>query len=310
LRNKLVINASFYEKSNLQGFLVIFFHIGLLFLFLIFFHWIDSLFFKILIISCTGIVMSFLGWSGLSHELLHGNLFKNRSYNEFFLIIFSIISWNNWEYHRISHRIHHAQTLKNGVDFEFSLQQKFPSRFIIVINWIFFDFIHLKRVLRNNILNSINVIPGPLEKYFFLNMNARKKVVNSSRLILFFHSLIFISSFYFEEPIILILSFGSMFFTYFSRLFTIIQHLECICDNEDPRNVSNTILLPLIFRLLYCNMNYHIEHHISAAIPTYKLAEFSNFLNNNNFKIPYLKFSKIIFIPFSNKISLSLIKHS
>lgn len=298
LLKNLNIDKELYKRDNISASFYLFFHLSIIAILLGTLLKSDLIVIKILSLLTIGLTMSFLGWSGASHELLHGTVFKQKYINEVFLILFSVISWNNWEYHRISHRIHHAEPLKPGTDYEFSLDQKFPSIHKIVLFWLIFDLPHLYRVSRNNLLNAFKIIPGPLKEHFESNQKNRLKVIYAARIILAFHCINIFTSLYLKIPELLILTFGTMIFTYLSRVLTLMQHLNCRHDPKDPRNASNTIELPFLFRILYWNMNYHIEHHISAAVPTYKLKKFSESLENSGFKINKIKFKKVLIYPF------------
>src|SRR4051812_11367524 len=40
-----------------------------------------------------GVVFSFLGWVGASHELQHSSVFEREGMNQFFLRLFTFLSW-------------------------------------------------------------------------------------------------------------------------------------------------------------------------------------------------------------------------
>jgi fatty acid desaturase len=49
------------------------------------------------------------------------------------------------------------------------------------------------------------------------------------------------------------------------------QHVGLQDDVEDFRLCTRTILLNPVLKFLYWQMNYHIEHHMYAGVPCYKL---------------------------------------
>ena len=49
------------------------------------------------------------------------------------------------------------------------------------------------------------------------------------------------------------------------------QHIGLTDNVPDFRLNSRTILLNPVVQFLYWHMNYHIEHHMYAAVPCYKL---------------------------------------
>ncbi len=53
--------------------------------------------------------------------------------------------------------------------------------------------------------------------------------------------------------------------------FGVTQHAGLKEDVLDHRQSSRTVLMNPIFRFLYLNMNYHVEHHMFPAVPYYNL---------------------------------------
>ena len=49
------------------------------------------------------------------------------------------------------------------------------------------------------------------------------------------------------------------------------QHVGLVDHTTDFRFNTRTIILGPIVRFLYWHMNYHIEHHMYAAVPCYRL---------------------------------------
>lgn len=216
--------------------------------------------------------VSFLGWSGIGHELLHGTVFKYKKINNFFLDLFSMMLWINREYHKISHKIHHVYTMKTGVDFEFNPNQKTMSLSEFLLTFIF-DINSIKRNLTNTIKNSVGTIPGDFaEKYVNHNINVKSRVVFQARKILIFHFLLNLLGF-FTGGIIYSLAFSLAPFvaTGPSRLLALSQHYKLENDVDDFSRNSRSIEIPYIIEFLYSNMNYHIEHHMYPGVPYYNL---------------------------------------
>ncbi|MFK8024587.1 MAG: fatty acid desaturase [Ilumatobacter sp.] len=53
--------------------------------------------------------------------------------------------------------------------------------------------------------------------------------------------------------------------------FGVTQHLGLAEDVLDHRANTRTVLMNPVFRFLYLNMNYHVEHHIFPTVPYYRL---------------------------------------
>merc|ERR1719450_1070851 len=52
------------------------------------------------------------------HEMCHKTVFKTKWLNEFFLVIFAFLGWNNYKIYRFSHHFHHKYTLHLAGDRE------------------------------------------------------------------------------------------------------------------------------------------------------------------------------------------------
>ena len=53
--------------------------------------------------------------------------------------------------------------------------------------------------------------------------------------------------------------------------FAITQHAGLKEDVLDHRLNTRTVYINPVFRFLYLNMNYHLEHHLFPAVPYYNL---------------------------------------
>ena len=59
------------------------------------------------------------------------------------------------------------------------------------------------------------------------------------------------------------------------------QHVGLQNNVSDFRLCTRTILLNQVFRLLYWHMNYHIEHHMYAAVPCYNLGKLHKLIRDD-----------------------------
>ena len=62
------------------------------------------------------------------------------------------------------------------------------------------------------------------------------------------------------------------------------QHVGLQDEVEDFRLCTRTIYLNPLVQFLYWHMNYHIEHHMYAGVPCYKLARLHGAINH---ELPY-----------------------
>lgn len=264
-----------YTKNDVYAATHVFIHTALFLslFYLSFIHFThDNYILGFLFMLFVGFVGNFFGWSGIGHELLHETVFKKRIVNRILVSIFSIYLWNNWEYHKISHKVHHRSTMITDVDYEFDPKQKPLGIWDIIIS-LTFNYKYFIRALHFQAQNSLNIVKGPLgEKYISEGTPNRIKVVRAARMILTVHFTVLIISLLFDKIFISILfSLSPFCCNLFSRVLAISQHYKMQVNVKDPRLTSRSIKLPRWIEFLYANMNYHIEHHMYSGIPFYNL---------------------------------------
>lgn len=271
-----------YLKNDLYASIHLFIHLlffVLLFLNAGFFIEKEEFSFALMCLLGVGFIGNFFGWSGIGHELLHETVFTNRKINRFFMCLFSIYLWNNWVYHRTSHRIHHQSTMKMGVDYEFDPKQKKLSKWDVFIS-LLFNYRYFIRALRITVENAVGVARGEFAAIHFQKGTGNYlKLVRAARLILIVHIVVlllgaFFNQFYFS----LIFSLSPFVCNFFSRILALSQHYGLALDNDDPRKTSRSLTMPKWLELFYANMNYHVEHHMYAGIPFYNLPKARNLI--------------------------------
>ena len=202
-----------------------------------------------------------------SHECAHGTAFKTRWLNEFVFWITSVIFIEEPLYRRYSHTSHHTHTWFNGKDAQkiygnplswwAYLSQTSGLAMPVVALWT------LCRVAIGNV-NDVEREFTPASEIKKMINNARWMLAIYSGLVLWAVLLQTTAPFvYFFIPRVL----GG----WLVNLFINTQHMCMDEDVEDHRYSSNTIRCGPMGRLLYWNMNYHIEHHIFPTVPFHSL---------------------------------------
>jgi fatty acid desaturase len=207
------------------------------------------------------------------HEFVHQTVFKTKAINTFFLNLISFLSWSNPVMFWASHQEHHKYTLHPPDDLEVVLPQKLTLasflKFALVNPW---DFIfRFKIVLRL----SLGKLEGRWEEILFPEpaLAQRQGVFRWARLILFGHALIVAVSLYFglwQVPVLVTLApfYGGLL----QFLCNNTQHAGLQDNVPDFRLCTRTFLTNPFVQFLYWHMNFHIEHHMYAAVPCYHLA--------------------------------------
>jgi fatty acid desaturase len=206
------------------------------------------------------------------HELCHSTVFKTKWLNTLFLNVFSFLGGFNPVMFWASHQEHHKYTLHPPDDLEvvlpveITLKQFFKSSFINP--WGFVD--RIKGLIRL----SSGRLEGEWENVLFPASDPKKRqqLFNWARIILFGHlgiAAVSIALGWWMIPVLITLApfYGGLLLFLCNNT----QHVGLQDNAPDFRLCTRTILINPVFRFLYWHMNFHIEHHMYAGVPCYKL---------------------------------------
>jgi len=271
-------------RSDLQGFLQTLGHIALIaitgaatWLFFDAGIWVG--FALALFAHCT--IYSFLV-SGC-HELAHGTVFKTRWLNTAFLVFLSLISWFNFRIYKMSHTYHHVYTLHPRGDREVLLPN-FPSLHPL----------HLLQLLTLNLVGgpreaySFPIIPNVwatvklaflgkfanewLEAVYLGHDEERTVAITWARTILVFNAAVIVVSVVFKLwPLPLVVTFAPFVANWWRYLVFVPMHTGLRDDVDDFRLCVRSITVDPFTHFFYWRMNWHLEHHMFAAVPCYNL---------------------------------------
>lgn len=203
------------------------------------------------------------------HELSHGTPFKTRWMNDAFFHLCAFMTLREGFYYRWSHTRHHTHTLIVGKDPEIAAPRP-PDVFGQFLDFFFVrdGIVQLKRLVQN--------ASGDLTEdgKHFVPDSERSKVVLMSRVylaaILAVISACFVSGSILPAMFVVLPRFYGGFL---SQAFNLTQHAGLNEDIYDHRLNTRTVYMNPVFRFLYANMNYHIEHHMYPMVPFYRLPE-------------------------------------
>jgi len=207
------------------------------------------------------------------HELVHSSVFRTQSLNVFFLYVLSFLGWYNPVHFWASHTEHHKYTLHPPDDGEVVLPV----------------YLKLKGFLRGAFcdpLGAFHRILGTIRRGFFGHLNpgwdqvlfpeenaeSRGRLFRWDRIMTAGHVLLVGGSIYlgwWQLPVLVTL--GSFYGGFVFLLCNNAQHIGLTDEIADFRLCTRTIILNPVVRFLYWHMNYHIEHHMYAAVPCYRL---------------------------------------
>jgi hypothetical protein len=105
-----------------------------------------------------------------------------------------------------------------------------------------------------------------------------QRSVRWNRVLLAFHSVVFAICVFMlgDVPLFFLISFGTFIAQWLRAFMGMTQHIGLRSDVPDFRKNTRTITLPFAAEFLYWRMNWHIEHHMFAAVPCYNLASLHN----------------------------------
>ncbi|WP_127579736.1 fatty acid desaturase family protein [Paenibacillus koleovorans] len=201
------------------------------------------------------------------HECGHGTAFKTPWMNEVIYHIFSFMVLRSATPWRWSHARHHSDTYIVGRDPEILLQR--PP--IIKILWM--EILHLYGgpiELKRFLLHAVGKIekqeqayipPSEYRKVFIEAWVYMLIILGTIGACIYTGSLLpamFVVLPTFYGPVLML-------------MFGISQHLGLYEDVLDHRLNTRTVYVNPIFRFLYWNMNYHIEHHMFPMVPYHAL---------------------------------------
>lgn len=206
------------------------------------------------------------------HELGHGTVFKTRALNGFFLRVLSFWSWMNFEMFGASHARHHRYTLHPPDDLEVVL----PIR-VLLRQFLQEGFVNCSgawKTWRETVRIARGHLRGEWELTLFPPGDpARRRPVIWARWLLAGHVSIVVVSVslgWWLLPVLTSLTplYGGWLFFLCNNT----QHNGLQDSVSDFRLCCRTFTVNRVVRFLYWQMNYHIEHHMYAAVPCYNLA--------------------------------------
>ena len=263
------------KRSDLKAFLQVGGHLALIALTgsAAWYTYTKGLFYLLIpILFCYGTFYIFL--LNATHELSHNTVFKTRFLNGFFLRFFCFLGWRNHHYFWTSHSQHHKYTLHPPDDLEVVLPIELSFKGALKI--AFLDLWTFIYTMKMTIRHSLGKLEGEWENHLYPPSQPEKRrlLFNWSRFMLVGHALIIGISVYFELWLLpVLITFGSFYGGWLRYLCNMTQHTGLQDDVADFRLCTRTVILSPFVRFLYWHMNFHIEHHMYAAVPCYNLGK-------------------------------------
>lgn len=201
------------------------------------------------------------------HETLHGTAFRSDWMNNTlyeiaaFMVVRESTPW------RWSHMRHHSDTYIKGVDPEITLRRP-PDVWSLVA--IFTNLKHVPREFRNMTLHAAGRLAPGEETYVPESQHPR--MFRIARIYLAVYAGIAGLAVYLGSllPLMYVIL-PSFYGQWLLPILGLPQHTAMAEDTLDHRLNARTVYMNPVFRFLYWEMNYHIEHHMYPMVPYHQL---------------------------------------
>lgn len=201
------------------------------------------------------------------HETGHGTPFKTRWMNEAVYQLASFCMMRNPTPWRYQHTLHHTDTLILGIDPEV-LSMRPPRLGRMVLN--LFGLLDVPWAVYQMMLHASGRMTE--DEKSWVPEGERHKAYRTARIWLVIYAGTIGVAVVTQSWIPLVLIGGPrMYGAFMHILYALTQHAGMGENVLDHRLNTRTVLMGPVNRFLYWNMNYHLEHHMFAAVPYHKL---------------------------------------
>lgn len=200
------------------------------------------------------------------HECGHGTAFKTSWLNEVIYQIASFMTLKPATPWRWSHTLHHTDTVIVGLDREIPVRPPVWRRMLT-------EFLKLRggfSDLKHTLLHCVGRLSD--EEKEFIPLSQYRKTFWEARIVTLILATVIAWSIYIGSFLpLMFIGLPTFYGSFVLMLFITTQHLGLCEDVLDHRLNSRTVYMNPLFRFLYWNMNYHIEHHMFTMIPYHAL---------------------------------------
>ena len=197
------------------------------------------------------------------HECGHGTAFSSRWANEVIYHLASFMLFRGPSVWRWSHYRHHTDTIIVGRDAEIVFQRP-PS-----VARTIFGFTHLEggpQMFWRLVKHAFGNIDADARE--FVPESEWRRVIWESRVIVAVVTGAVAWSLIAWTPLpILLVGAPTIYGAWLVVFFGITQHAGLRENVLDHRYSTRTVYMNPVFRFLYLNMNYHVEHHMFPSVP-------------------------------------------
>ena len=201
------------------------------------------------------------------HESGHGTAFKTPWLNDALYQLASFMSFKEPTFWRWSHARHHTDTIIVGRDREIMAMRP-PDVLRLVLN------VAGVRDVMDTVVSVCRHALGRVtdEEATFIPATERRRVVREARAWVAIYIGVVATAVALGSwlPLMLV-GLPMIYGSWLAHLFGITQHSGLAENVLDHRLNSRTVYMNPVFRFIYWNMNYHVEHHMFPMVPYHAL---------------------------------------
>lgn len=216
-----------------------------------------------------GIVIGFS--YAASHEAAHGTAFRTKWLNEVVFYVTSFVFGEEPMYRRYSHGRHHAYTWYTALD------SQMPYRNPLTVRRYLRETLGLVPMW-DSVLTMVRLARGALSESErgFVPIARMNQMIWGARIFLLGYSgILAIAAWSGSFYLVAVFFGGRIAGQWVIQLFINSQHMCMREDIADHRYSTRSMACGYLTRLLYWNMNYHIEHHLYPGVPFHALPRLS-----------------------------------
>ncbi len=201
------------------------------------------------------------------HECGHGTAFKTRWMNDVVYQMASFMVLREPTVWRWSHARHHTDTIVVGRDPEIGVPR--PTDWLVLVMNVFAlrsGFAEFRHVVRHAFGRL-----GAAEASFIPEMEY-PKVFRTARIWVGIYAVVIALAIGLHSLLpLMLIGLPSFYGAWMYLMFGLTQHAGLAEDVLDHRLNSRTVMMNPLFRFIYWNMNYHVEHHMFPMVPYHAL---------------------------------------
>jgi fatty acid desaturase len=203
------------------------------------------------------------------HETGHGTAFKTQWLNDAVYQVASFMNMKEATFWRWSHARHHTDTIVVGRDREIAAMRP-PDVLRLAVNLT-----GIREAIRT-VASVGRHAAGRVtaEEVTFIPDTERRRVYREARVWTAIYLTVIAAAIYLGSWLpLMYIGLPTLYGFWLGYLFGVSQHAGLAENVLDHRLNSRTIYMNPLFRYLYWNMNYHVEHHMFPMVPYHALPQ-------------------------------------